>query len=223
MNNGYYIQGKNVHVFKYLDITPYEIVCGTDVVIEINQELIGATTPDSGKFREIRPRLIDMAMTISGVTTSTNDTNLAYFHFIDVSVLTAVQDLEVVYTDNIGTQRTIRANFYIETTNVSGPADSSSTYEIRLKSWGEYTTSILADPTGGGTHVKSNSYTVSSLKISDAQWIGLTAANIIAVYREGSEQLSIGLPYTFNSGTGEITPDAGTTMNGQRMFVIWTY
>ena len=221
-NSGLYIQGKNVHVFKYIGITPFEIVCGTDVVVEITQELIGATTPDSGKFREIRPRMIEMAMTISGVTTSDNDGDLSYFHFLEIANLVDVQDLEVVYTDNNGSDKTIRGNFYIETTNVTGPADGSSAYEIRLRSWGEYAVSVLIDPPAGSTNVFSDDYTVASMVIQDNDWIGLTAANIIAVYREGSEQLSIGLAYTFNSGTGTITPDPGTTMDGQRMFVIWT-
>ena len=48
MNNGLLIQGKNVHVFKYIEDAPFEIVCGTDVIFEIQRELIGATTPDSG-------------------------------------------------------------------------------------------------------------------------------------------------------------------------------
>ncbi len=223
MTNGLLIQGKNVHVFKYIDTTPYEIVCGTDVIVEINQELIGATTPDSGKFREIRPRMIEMAMTISGVTTSTNDGDLAYFHFLDISVLTDVHDLEVVYTDNNGSDVTMRANFYIETTNINGPAGGSSAYEIRLRSWGEYATTILVDPPAGAQSVDSDSYTIAGGVIQDNDWIGLVDANIELVCREGTEQLSMNLPYTFDGVTGTITPDPATTIDGQRMYVLWTF
>ena len=222
-NSGYYIQGKNVHVFKHIDTSMYEIVCGTDVVVEITQELIGATTPDSGRFREVRPRMIEMAMTISGVTTSTNDGDLSYFHFLEVDNLVDAQDLEVVYTDNNGTDTAIRGNFYIETTSINGPAGESSSYEIRLRSWGEYSVTILVDPTDTGDSIDSDSYTIAGGVIQDNDWIGLTSANIILVCREGSEQLSIGLPYTFDGVTGTITPDAGTTMDGQRMYVLWTF
>jgi len=221
MTNGLLIQGKNVHVFKYLDASPFEIVCGTDVVVEISQELIGATTPDSGKFKEIRPRMIEMACTISGVTTSDNDGDLSYFHFLDVDVLSGVQDLEIVYTDNNGNDRSIRANFYIETTSVTGPADSLSGYEIR--SWGEYAVSILYDPVPSGESIDSDYYTIAGGVVQDNDWIGLTAANIIGVWREGTELTSMGLSWSLNSGTGEITPDPGTTMDGQKVFVIWTY
>jgi len=223
MTNGHLIQGKNVHVFKYLDASPFEIVCGTDVVVEISQELIGATTPDSGKFKEIRPRMIEMACTISGVTTSDNDGDLSYFHFLDVDVLSGVQDLEIVYTDNNGSDRSIRANFYIETTSVTGPADSLSGYEIRLRSWGEYAVSILYDPVPSGEGVASGSYTIAGGVVQDNAWIGLTTANIIGVWREGTELTSMGLSWSLNSGTGTITPDPGTTMDGQKVFVIWTF
>ncbi len=223
MTNGLLIQGKNVHVYKFIDITPFEIVCGTDVVVEINQELIGATTPDSGRFREIRPRMLDMSCTISGITTSDNDGDLSYFHFIDTANIGSVQDLQIVYTDNNGSNRTIRANFYIETTNINGPAEGSSGYEIKLKSWGDYAVDILVDPTASGESVKSDSYTVASGKVSDSEWIGLSAGNIIGVWREGTELTSMGLSYTANFTLGTITPDAGTTIDGQKVFVIWTF
>ncbi len=223
MNHGLLIQGKNVHVYKFIDVTPYEIVCGTDVVVEINQELIGATTPDSGRFKEIRPRLIEMFCTISGITTSDNDGDLSYFHFLDTDNIGAVQDLQIVYTNNNGSDRTIRANFYIETTNINGPADASSAYEIRLRSWGDYAVSILVDPPAGTGSVKSETYTVAGGLVSDSEWIGLIASNIIGVWREGTELTSMGLSYTANFVAGTITPDPGTTMDGQKVFVIWTF
>ena len=222
MTSGHLIQGRNVHVFKHIDTSMFEIVCGEDVVIEINQELIGATTPDSGRFRELRPRMIEMSCTISGVTTSTNDGDISYFHFLEVENLIGVQDLEVVYTDNNGSETSIRANFYIESTNINGPADGSSGYEIKLRSWGEYAVTILVDPTDTGDEIQSDSYTIAGGVIQDNDWIGLTSANIHLVCREGSEQLSIGLPYTFDGVTGTITPDAATTIDGQRMYVLWT-
>jgi len=223
MNTGYNIQGKNVHVFKYIDAAPFEIVCGTNIVVEFQQELIGATTPESGRYLEVRPRMRSLTAVISGASTSTNDGNLAIFHFIDEDIFGEVQDLEVVYTDNNGVDRSIRGDFYIERLPITAEAGSASTYDINLKSSGTYTAASLVDPTVTGVNVKSDSYTVASGKISNSQWIGLASANIIEVCREGSEQLSLGLPYSFNSGTGEITPDPSTTIDGQRMFVIWTY
>jgi len=223
MNQGLLIQGKNVHVYKFIGVTPFEIVCGTDVVVNIEQELIGATTPDSGGFKETRPRIIGMTCNVSGITTSDNDGDLSYFHFIDTTNIRAVQDLQIVYTDNNGSNRTIRANFYIENTNISGPADGSSAYELNFRAWGDYAVDILVDPTVSGESVKSDSYTVASGKVSDSEWIGLSSSNIIGVWREGTELTSMGLSYSVNFSTGEITPDAGTTMDGQKVFVIWTY
>lgn len=223
MTNSLLIQGKNVHVFKYIDAAPFEIVCGTDVVYEKTNEIIGATTPDSGRFKEVRPRLISTAITISGVTTSNNDGDISFFHFLQDDEFQAAQDLEIVFTDNGGSERSIRGDFYIETSSVGNPAERMSEYEIKLIGSGAVTESELTDPEVTGENVTSDSYTVSGGVIQDNDWIGLSSTNIIEVCREGSEQLSLGLPYSFNSGTGTITPDAGTVIDGQRMFVIWTY
>jgi predicted secreted protein len=223
MNNGLLIQGKNVHVFKYIEASPFEFVCGTDVVFELTQELIGATTPDSGKFKEVRPRLREFTVTISGVSTSENDSNISVFYMLGDTVVDAVQDIEIVYTDNNGNDVSIRGNFFIETLNISGPADAQSGYEIRLRSWGDYSSTALVDPELAGSNVTSDSYTVTAGVIQDNRWIGLTSANIKLVCREGTEQLSMGLPYSFNGTTGTITPDAATSFDGQRMYVLWTF
>lgn len=223
MTNGLIIEGKNVHVFKYIDASPFEIVCGTDVVYERTKELIGATTPDSGKNKEVRPRLKEAAMTISGISTSDNDGDLSIFHFMDEDVEDEVQDLEIIFTDNNGNERSIRGNFYIETLNISGPADAASPYEIRLRSSGDITVSSLVDPTVSGESAKSETYTVAGGVVSDSEWIGLSASNIIGVWREGTELTSMGLSYTANFLTGTITPDPGTTMDGQKVYVIWTF
>lgn len=223
MNTGLLIQGKNVHVYKYIGAYPVEIVCGTDVIFEINQETIGVTTPDSGKFRELTSRLRGFTCTISGATTSDNDGNLSVFHFPPDGTIDDVHDIEVIYTDNNGNTRSLRANFIIETLSITGSADEASIYEIRMIGTGEYATADLIDPTISGSSVTSRSYTVSGGVIQDNDWIGLDDTNIIEVCREGTEQLSMNLAYTFNPVTGEITPDPSTTIDGQKMFVIWSF
>jgi predicted secreted protein len=223
MRNGLLIQGKNVHVFKYIDAAPFEIVCGTDVLFELQKELIGATTPDSGKFKEVRPRLKEFFVTISGASTSENDSDISVFYMLEEDVVDDVQDIEIVYTNNEGNDVSIRGSFFIETLSIGGPAEGSSTYEIRLRSWGEYTSTTLADPEVLGINVTSDSFTIVSSVVQNNDWIGLTSANIIEVCREGTEQLSMNLTWTFDGTTGTITPDPDTTIDGQILFVVWTY
>lgn len=221
MNNGLLIQGSNVHVFLYLDSTPFEIVCAENLVFNNQMELIGATTPDSGTSREYIQRLEDSSFLLTGCSTSDNDSDISIFYLINNR--RELFDIEVVFTDNNGSTRSIRANCWYENCTLTSPEGDMSGYELSLKVTGGYVDSELQDPEANGENVTSDSYTVAGGVIQDNAWIGLNAANIIAVYREGSEQLSIGLPYSFNSGTGTITPDAGTTIDGQRMFVIWSF
>lgn len=220
MTQGHIIEGRNVHVFKYDGATPYEIVCGTDVIFEITQELIGATTPESGGYTEIRPRFKSWTVTVSGVTTSTNDSDYSVFHFVDEDIFDQVQDIEIVYTDNNGSERTIRGNCYIERIPITGATDNASTYEIVMRGSGHYTVTDLVDPAAVAENVDSDTFTVSGGVIQDASLIGV---NIIEVCREGTELTSMNFSYTYDSGTGTITPDAATTIDGQKIFVIWTY
>lgn len=222
MTNGLLIQGNNVHVFKYVDAAPLEVVCATDMNLTINQELIGITTPDSGIYKEVMPRLIDFSLNLTGVSTSNNDGDISVFYMLND--IRSSHDLEVIFTDNNGTERSFRADFYIETNLLNAPADGMSGYDMNLRGSGGYTLTDLIDPdSSDGTNITSSSYTISGGVVQDNDWIGLADGNIIEVCREGTEQLSMNLPYTFNSGTGEITPDPSTTIDGQKVFVVWIY
>lgn len=221
MTNSLLIQGDNVHMYKYVDAAPFEIVCNATLELIKEVELIGATTPDSGDTPEIRPRLKRVSATITGASTSTNDGDISIFYLEER--ITEAHDIEIVFTDNGGTQRTHRQDFYIERLIHNANAGEPATYDLSLRGTGPYTESTLTDPEVTGNSIESQSYTVAGGVIQDNDWIGLASGNIIGVYREGSEQLSLGLPYTFNSGTGTITPDPSTTIDGQRMFVIWTF
>lgn len=223
MNNGLLIEGNNVHVYKYIDAAPFEIVCATTMELVREMELIGATTPESSQVKEVRPRLETVLLNLGGASTSTNDADVSIFYMSQN--IREIHDLLIVFEDNNGTQRTWRQEFFIERLSQNGNAGEASQYEINLRGTGPYEEAELDDPVleEGENITSRGGYTVASGKIQDNDWIGLTSANIIEVCREGSEQLSLGLSYSFNGTTGEITPDPDTTIDDQRMFVIWKY
>lgn len=223
MNNDYLIQGNNCHAYIYNGGDPLEIVCNATIELIKEMELIGATTPESEQVREVRPRLLTVFANLTGAQTSTNESDNVSIFYLSQNIRTA-HDILLVFTDNAGTQRTWRQTFYIERLMQNGNAGEAAQYDLNLRGSGDYVESELDEPPEiDAQNIKSESYTVSGGVIQDNEWIGLTSANIIEVCREGSEQLSLGLPYSFNGTTGEITPDAGTTIDGQRMFVIWKY
>jgi hypothetical protein len=222
MTNSLLITGDNVHVFKYIGITPFEVVCATGMELVKEMELIGATTPESGTSPEVRPRLETTSLTLTGATTSTNDGDVSVFYLSDRT--RELHDLLIVYTDNAGSQVTYRQDFYIERLAVNGNSGESSQYDILLRGTGPYTETELADPVdeGSGDTVTSGTFTIASGVVQDNSLIGVT---IIEVCREGTELTSMQLlvPYTYNSLTGTITPDPDTTIDGQKLFVIWRY
>ena len=220
MTSGLLIQGDNVHVFKYVEAAPLEIVCATTMSLRITQEMIGATTPDSGYYREKRPRLLEYSLALSGATTSTNDGDISVFYL--QNLIREAHDLEIVYTDNNGNERSFRADFYIEEQVMNGNTGEAATYDLSLVGTGPYTETELTAPVIGD-ELTSDSFTIASGVVQNNDWIGLTSDNIVEVCREGTEQLSMNLPYSFDGGTGTITPDAATTIDGQKIFVIWTF
>lgn len=221
MNNGLLITGDNVHVYKYIGASPFEIVCATGMELLKQVEIIGATTPDSGTHVEVRPRLESTSLTLTGASTSENDGDVSIFYMAEN--IREAHDLEIVFTDNNGSEKSYRQDFYIERLMRNGNSGESSQYEILLRGTGPYTEAELVDPELTGDNVISDYYTVAGGIITDARWDGLTDANIVEVCREGTEQLSMGLIYTFDEPTTSITPDPATTIDGQRMLVIWTF
>jgi hypothetical protein len=221
MTNDLLIEGDNIHVFKYVDAAPLEIVCATTMSLRIVNEIIGATTPDSGYTKEKRVRLQEYFIALSGAMTSDNDGDISIFYLQNGN--REVHDLEIVYTDNAGSDRTFRGNFLIEEQIMNGNAGEAGTFDLSMVGTGPYTESELTDPTVDGESVTSDSFTIASGVVQNNAWIGLSSANIIEVCREGTEQLSMNLPYTFDGVTGTITPDPATTIDGQKLFVIWTF
>lgn len=222
MTNSLLITGDNVHVFKYIGITPFEIVCATGMELLKEMELIGATTPESGTHRELRPRLESTSLTLTGASTSTNDGDVSVFYMAEN--IREAHDLLIVYTDNAGSEVTFRQDFYIERLGLNGNSGQSSQYDILLRGTGPYTETELSDPVSEGTgeNITSDTFTIASGVVQDNSLIGVT---IIEVCREGTEltSMSLAVPYTYTSGTGTITPDPDTTIDGQKLFVIWRY
>lgn len=212
------IQGDNVHVFKYIDGSPFEIVCATSMEWEVLIEEIGATTPDSGVAKEFRQRLEEYFLRLGGASTSENEANVSIFYLLNNK--REVHDLSIVFTDNSGGEITIRGDFIMQSCVLVANATESSVYDIVFRGTGAMIESELEDPVTGGTNITSRSFTISSGVAQHADLIGVT---IVEVCREGTEQLSMNLPYSYNSGTGTITPDPDTTIDGQKIFVIWRY
>lgn len=214
------IQGSNVHVYAKIGDEYFEIVCGTDVLYEKTQELIGATTIDSGTWAEVRPRIKRWRCTILGATTTENDSNISAFYLNQDSQFSSVVDLKITFEGDDASLVIITGNAYIERTSFNGPVEGMSQYEINLIGSGGATETVIDDPASAGENVGSITLVVTGGAVQDNVLIG---AGIIGVWVEGSNLESTGISYVHNSGTGTITPDSNFTIDGQRLFVIYTY
>jgi len=222
----YPVQGKNV-ILRAVKSADYRIfMCAQSLRLTVNTDVKETSTPVTGRYRTFSPvGLTDWSVTLSGILFLRDQSTIRNFAMetITEAVRDNGYDITITFTDDEGYANVFTGSVLIPSTEFTKEAGSLAKWTIEMKGNGEYTQTVLIDPVVSATNVTSNSYTVSGGKITDAAWDGLATGNIIEVCREGSEQLSLGLPFTFDEPTTSITPDPATTIDGQRMFVIWKY
>ncbi len=222
----YPVQGKNV-IFRAVKLGDYRIwACAQTLRLNVSTEVKETSTPVTGRYKTFTPvGMTEWSISLGGVLFLRDQAVVKNYALetIQEDVIDNGYDITITFTDDEGFVHVFTGSVLVPLTEIFKEVGSLSKFNIEFKGTGEFTSLPVDDTEVIGTLVKYDTYTVASGKISDSEWIGLGSSNIIEVCREGTEQLSMGLPYSFNSVTGEITPDAGTTMDGQRMFVIWTY
>ncbi len=222
----YPVQGKNV-IFRAVKLGDYRIwACAQSLRLNVTTEQKETSTPTTGRYKTFSSLgMTEWSITLGGVLFLRDQSVVKNYALetIQEDTIDNGYDITITFTDDGGFIHVFTGSVLVPLTEIFKESGSLSKFNIEFKGTGSYTSLPVDDTVVIGTLVKSYSYVVSGGKISDSEWIGLGASNIIEVCREGTEQLSMGLPYSFNGTTGEITPDAGTTMDGQRMFVIWTY
>jgi hypothetical protein len=222
----YSVQSKNV-IFRAVKLGDYRIWgCAQSMKLSVSTDIKETSTPVTGRNKTFAPLgMREWSVTLGGVLILRDQAVVKNYALETISddVMDNGYDITITFTDDGGFINVFTGSVLVPQTDIFKDNGSLAKFNIEFKGTGAYTILPVDDTTVIGTLVKSDSYTVSGGKISDSEWIGLGYSNIIEVCREGSEQLSLGLPYTADFTLGTITPDPGTTMDGQRMFVIWTY
>jgi hypothetical protein len=222
----YPVQARNV-IFRAVKLGDYRVWgCAQSMRLTVNTDIKETSTPVTGRNRTFSSvGLREWTITLGGVLILRDESVVKNYALETISddIMDNGYDITITYTDDDGYIVVFTGSVLVPQTDIFKDNGSLSKFNIEFKGTGEYTVEPVDDTEVIGTLVKSDSYTVAGGVIQDNEWIGLGTSNIIEVCREGTEQLSMNLPYSFNSGTGTITPDADTTIDGQKMFVIWTY
>jgi len=222
----YPVQSKNV-IFRASKLGDYRVWgCAQTMRLTVNTDIKETSTPVTGRDRTFASvGLREWSVNLGGVLILRDESVVKNYAFETISddVMDNGYDITITFTDDGGFINVFTGSVLVPQSDFFKENGSISKWSVEFKGTGGYTILPVDDTTVIGTLVTSDSYTVAGGVIQNNDWIGLGASNIIEVCREGTEQLSMGLVYSFNSGTGTITPDPSTTIDGQRMFVIWTY
>lgn len=222
----YPVQSKNV-IFRAVKLGDYRVWgCAQTMRLSVDTEIKETSTPTTGRNRTFSAvGLREWSVSLGGVLILRDQSVVKNYALETISddAMDNGYDITITFTDDEGFINVFTGSVLVPHTDILKESGSLAKFNIEFKGNGEYTILPVDDTEVIGTLVASDSYVVSGGKITDARWDGLSASNIKEVCREGTEQLSMGLPYTFDEPTTSITPDPGTTMDGQRVFVLWTY
>lgn len=140
------IQGKNVSVEIFVTDDYYPVLCATDMTFTRSPEFITKTGPTSGLFREFQPRIEEWNVTVSGLTKLENEESISFFYLLQTSVRRTVQQIRVVFENNVGDILSISGNAYIGQSSINGPATEFSQASIEFKGTGPFEQSSVIDP-----------------------------------------------------------------------------
>lgn len=213
------VHGRDIVVLQLIDDNWFEIGCATDCSFRFINEIIFKTSRNSAGAREKKVRISDCNGTVNGLIKTSNDNDvLSIFWFLSQGINRIEGTFKFLFTDEDGGDRSITMRAIVESIELRGPVDAFGGFDLNLEGTGGYEMDSLDVPGSSTDNVDSDTFTIAGGLIQDNRLIGAT---IIGVWREGTDLSSMGISYSHNSVTGEITPDAATTIDGQKLFVIW--
>ncbi len=130
------INGRDVLIA--IDDVP--IFCGKDCSLEIDQEIIPASTVTSGVWKEFRLRKRSWLMNVAGLTKIDNtDGQLSYFDVINDAAAMAIQNLSMTFTDPDSNVVMVSGTGYFDKSSIEGSVNQFAQASVSIIGDGDYT------------------------------------------------------------------------------------
>lgn len=195
----------------------FPVLCATDMSFTNDQEEVLKTGPNSGLFRERKPRLSDWSVEVSGLTPIEDDDVISFFYLLQTSVRRAIQRIRITFTDEAGNSKYLTGSVMIKTNEISaqttdfanptiiflgtGPFDLGDTIEPPVDSC-EERFELTLELAEGATSVQSNDLIEGSGETKSILWLARSTSSY--AYTSGTPSND---EYGYDPATGTITFD----------------
>lgn len=225
------VQGKNALMQVFVVDAYYNIACQVDFTFEYSNENILKTDVNAGSFRKRRTRISDISGTVQGVTTTSNDTSISIFYFLQEAIRRSIQQIRFLWRSNDNVVKVIDANMLIETIDIDSPIGDASKFDMKLVGGNGGLTLDPIDPPDETTDEGidgdywTTTETGTSITGNGVNGKSFAGKEILSVTRSGSGDYN---PVTVFTGVGLEFIFDGTTISFQNPFgadetvtVIW--
>lgn len=142
------IFGNNVIVSLLVDAVYYPVFCGTDMELRVKQDVVLATSANTGIARKKKLRgLYEWTVTVSGLSKIDNsDGQISFFYLLQESVRGTEQDIKVEFEDEDGNDQEITGTVIIPDLGINGPATDFSTADVTFEGSEEFEMNPVSPP-----------------------------------------------------------------------------
>lgn len=226
------IHGRDVLLSIMIDTEFYPVLCGVDMTFNCSQEVLLATSVDTGNFRKKRLRgLSDWNVSLSGLTKIDNtDGQVSFFYLLQQNIRGSEQMIQMMFTDADGNIQVLEGVVLIPNLSISGNVNSFADASVEFEGSGafEITEPVSDVESGVCEDLASDTFILGEgeTAINGVGENGLSFAGkeILEVDREGTQyDFKDGSPgnreYGYD-GTDISFENAGNEFN-ERVFVLW--
>lgn len=220
------IHGKDTLVSLLIDAEFIPILCAVDMTFTCTQDVVLATTVDSGKWRRKKLRgLSDWNVSVSGLTKIDNfDGQVSFFYLLQENIRGSEQTIQMMFTDADNNTQVIEGNVIIPEISFNGNVNSFGDISVLFEGTGEITIENPVSDVESDVCEDWMSDTFVLLEGETSVTGSFAGKEILEVDLEGTQyDYTAGSPgnreYTYNGTYIEF--EIAAPEFGQRVFVIW--
>lgn len=225
------IFGTDVLVSIKVDDTFYPVLCAVDMTLSTRQEVVLATSADTGIWRRKRlRRLSEWSLSVSGLTKIDNtDGQISYFYLLQENVRGTEQTIQVLFEDADGNTKVIEGDVIIPEISINASVGAFSDVNVTFEGAGSFTIADTPEPISSVClEIYSDTWTMDEGE-NTINGLGQEGRSF-----EGKEILKVsveGVQYDYTSGVPgnrefgydgtEISVENNAPEGGQKVHVIW--